>query len=306
MAPAWAWSTELVVNGSFEVNPGVGTTNFTGWTQVQQANSRGAFYVHSGSLTPVAHFSVPTPPLGSFAALTDQTGPGSRIIYQDVAIPVGSMTILSLSLLIYNQANYFASPASLDFTAVPNQQVRIDIMSTASSAFDVNVGVLRNVYQTQAGNALTQSYAKVSADLSAFAGQQVRLRIATVDNLGGMNVGIDNVGIQSTVISPPGAPSIASVQNGPGWTRFTLTQPASSGGGHIIGYTVTCSASGQDTVSRTDATTEVTMRALKAGVSYSCTATAINEAYSSPASAALPVVATGKVDLTPILLLLLD
>jgi hypothetical protein len=249
---------------------------------------------------------VPTPPLGSFAAVTDQTGPGSRVIYQDVAIPVGSLTTLSLYLKVYNQANSFSSPASLDFTAVPNQQVRVDIMSTSAPAFDVVSGVLHNVFRTQAGNALTQNYANLSADLSAFAGQQVRLRIASVDNLGGMNVGIDNVSIQSTVLTPPSAPSIASTQAGPGWVLFTLTPPANSGGGHILGYTVTCSASGQTTVSGTNASTQVTVRDLQAGVSYDCTATVFNEAYTSTSSPASSVVAKPKVDLTPILMLLLD
>ncbi len=306
MAPVWAWTTELIVNGSFETNPGVGASSFTGWTQVQQANSGGAFYAHSGSLTPVAHFSVPTPPLGSFAAVTDQTGPGSRVIYQDVAIPVGSMTTLSLYLMVYNQANSFSSPASLDFTAVPNQQVRVDIMSISAPAFDVGSGVLHNVFLTQAGNALTQNYANLSADLSAFAGQQVRLRIASVDNLGGMNVGIDNVSIQSTVLTPPNAPTIASTQAGPGWVLFTLTPPANSGGGHILGYTVTCSAAGQITASGTNTSTQVTVSGLTAGVSYNCTAMAINEAYSGPSSSASTVVAKPKVGLTPIIMLLLD
>jgi hypothetical protein len=80
----------------------------------------------------------------------------------------------------------------------PNQQARIDIMTTSSAVTDVGAGVLLNLYHTKVGDPLVSGYTDVSADVTQFAGQTVRLRIAEVDNQSYFQFGIDGVSVIST------------------------------------------------------------------------------------------------------------
>jgi hypothetical protein len=191
-----AGAAELVVNGGFEQNGGAGTNVFTGWTVSDQAGSDGSFFAQTGTSSPPPNvITVPPPPQGSFSAMTSQGGPGSHIIYQNITIPPGASTRLTLALYINNQSGTFATPSTLDYTAAPNQQARVDVMTTASAITDVGSGVLLNVYQTKVGDPPVSGYTQVAADLTPFAGQTVRLRIVEVDDEGFFNVGVDQVSV---------------------------------------------------------------------------------------------------------------
>ena len=108
--------------------------------------------------------------------MTVQSERGSHILSQDVSIPVGA-TVQFNAVVYQNSDAPFATPASLDYLVSPNQQARIDIMTTGSALTDVDSGVLLNIYQTKIGDATISGYNDVSADLCAFAGQ-VALRPA--------------------------------------------------------------------------------------------------------------------------------
>src|SRR5450755_4128687 len=127
---------ELVVNNSFETNGGAGSGTFSAWTTFDQPGSQGGFKVQTGTHAPLTPFTVPPPPAGSFAAMSDQPGPGGHVIYQDVAIPAGATASLSARIFVLNQTGEFSTPASLDYTAVPNQQARFDIVSPAAPIQD--------------------------------------------------------------------------------------------------------------------------------------------------------------------------
>ena len=205
VAGARGVASGAVSNGGFEINGGSGTNSITNWTVVDQTGSNGSWYALSGTTTPDSASTVPLPPEGTFAAVVDQTGGGSHVLYQDVIVPVNGGT-LNFELFLNNQAADFSvpSPASLDFTVSPNQQFRVDIMSPAAGDFDVGAGVLANVYQTNPGDPLTTGgYVPVSFNLDAFAGQNVRLRFAEVDNQFFFNVGIDNVRIVAAASAVP-------------------------------------------------------------------------------------------------------
>lgn len=194
-----------VTNGGFETNGGAGTSTFTGWTVVDQTGGSGSWFVQTGTGSPLNGFTTPAPTEGAFAAMTDQGGPGSHVLYQDVTVPAAGGT-LNFDLFIDNSASDFAnpSPATLDFTVSPNQQFRMDIMNTTAGDFDVGAGVLANVFQTNPGDPLTNGgYVPVSFNLDAFAGQTVRLRFAEVDNQGFFNVGIDSVRIVAPPVAVP-------------------------------------------------------------------------------------------------------
>jgi hypothetical protein len=105
----------------------------------------------------------------------------------------------------------------------------------------------------------------------------------------------------------PGAPTITSLVAGKGRiTANFLTSPSSTGG-VSSDYTVACSAPGQITRFTTGSTSPISVTGLTGGVTYACAVTASNGFGSSTASAAVTVtLPPAAIDLTPILMLLLD
>lgn len=191
-----AQGVELVNNGSFETNGGTGSTVLNSWTSGTLPSSQGTFYAQSGVYPTFSRFIVEAPSRGSFAAMTDQIGPGTTVLYQDIAVPAAGQTVLSLRLSVLNQAEDYASPASLDYAVVPNQQARVDIVNPAASVLDVGAGVLANMFRTMPGDPQVQGYITLTQNLTPFAGTTVRLRVASVDNQQGLNVGVDAVSTQ--------------------------------------------------------------------------------------------------------------
>ncbi len=198
----------VIVNGSFEANGGAGTNVFTGWTVAQVLGSvsgtpgGGDVFVQTGTLSPFG-ITVPAPPLGSFAAMSEQFSPGGHIIYQDFAVPAGG-AILSFDLYIDNTAGTFINLGTLDFEGAFNQHVRVDIMNPAAAVDDVGAGVLQNILITNPGFPNPSGYTTNSVDISAFAGQTVRLRFAETDNQGYFLMGVDDVHLSAAA---PGLPS---------------------------------------------------------------------------------------------------
>jgi hypothetical protein len=195
---------ELIQNGGFE------NGDFTGWTVFNQLGGTGNWFVYSGTAAPVTGFPVPAPHSGSFAALTDQQGPGSHILYQIVSLPATGTSTLTYALFWQNQAAGWSTPDTLDYTVVPNQQYRVDIV-TAS-------GILANPQTVAPADILLESaHATVGdpdfsggatglpanwvsvgpIDLTPFAGQMVAVRFAEVDNQFNFNLGVDDVSIQA-------------------------------------------------------------------------------------------------------------
>ncbi|HVY54722.1 MAG TPA: IPTL-CTERM sorting domain-containing protein, partial [Thermodesulfobacteriota bacterium] len=178
---------ELIQNGSFE------TGDFTGWTVINEQGGGGNWFVYSGTLTPISGITVLPPPDGAFAAITDQTGGGSHLLFQDISIPQGATVTCSAVIYYENSAEDFFAPDSLSSVVVPNQQARVDILRRNANPFTVSDGVLLNVFQTLPGDPLSLGYTTLEFDLSEFAGSQVRLRVAEVDNQLFFNFSIDEV-----------------------------------------------------------------------------------------------------------------
>jgi hypothetical protein len=195
-------ATALILNGGFE-------SGFTSWTRSEIVGSEGTFALQSGTVSPVNGFSVPTPPQGVVAAMTDAGGPGSHVLYQDFVVPADT-ALLSFSLFIGNRADRFVNPtpATLDFsTPALNQQARVDIMRGGTSAFSVAASdIVLTLFQTQVGAPLVSGYTSFTFDLtSLFAanvGQTLRLRFAETDNLAPFQFGVDNVSLETGVTVP--------------------------------------------------------------------------------------------------------
>ena len=181
---------DLIMNGGFE-------SDFTGWTAVNETNSLANWFVQSGTTSPLNGFPVPAPPTGINAAMTDQAGPGSHALFQLFTVDPASTVTLNFDLFVNNQASGFFTPTSLDFTTIPNQQARVDILTAGAGAFDLGSAVVDNVLTPSANST---DYVHYSFDLTNAIGSggTFQIRFAEVDNLSIFNLGVDNVSIQAS------------------------------------------------------------------------------------------------------------
>lgn len=190
-------SAQAVVNGGFE------TGDFQGWTVFQQPGSGGNWFVYSGNSVP----GLPSPPVGNFAANTEQGAPSSQILFQDIFVPVGAEALCSV-IVYYNSSEDFVIGPGLAYALDANQQARIDIISTDADPFTVAAGVFLNIFQTLPGDPQQLGYTTLNFDLSPFAGDTVRFRAAEVDNLGEFNFAIDELTCGGGVITPTEIPTL--------------------------------------------------------------------------------------------------
>jgi hypothetical protein len=180
-----AASFQLIANPDF-------TGGLAGWTVVDEAGGSGSWYVQTGIGSPLNGFPVPPPPSAPNAAMTDQGGPGSHMLYQDFVVPTDiAVAIIQFDYFVGNQAT-FITGSTLSYTGAANQQARVDIIDPLANVFTTSV--LLNLFQATAN---TQGYLTFNQDITAFlqgyAGQTLRLRFAEVDNQLFFNFGIDNV-----------------------------------------------------------------------------------------------------------------
>jgi hypothetical protein len=206
LAPGGA-SAATVVNGSFE------TGTLAGW-HVHLAMEAGAWFAYKGTSEPIAaqrQEALPQrPPQGAFAAITDELSSETLILYQDVALPAGKSETLSL-LVYFNSSKPIAVPPSgtlsVDGSVLEgnaNQQYRIDVMKPEAPLESVDPGgILRTVFSAAPGSKEMRP-TRLTADLSAFAGQTVRLRVAVAAHEELLAAGVDAVSISS---DPPGSGS---------------------------------------------------------------------------------------------------
>lgn len=209
-----------VVNGDFES----GTLN--GWS-VYRANPFGSWFAYQGTETPIGanrkkqelgrDIPVQPPPQGTYAAVTDEIDPDTLILYQDVFLEPGSDHQLSMTAY-YDSYKPIAIPTpdtlsiAEEALRLPNgkfqenQQFRIDVMKPEAPLESLEpADILRTVFATRRGDPPRMAPRTLTANLSAFAGQTVRLRIATVVTEEVFNAGVDAVSIANA--APGGSAS---------------------------------------------------------------------------------------------------
>lgn len=183
-------------NGDFELG------NLSNWS-VSKAGATD-WYNYTGTSAPVTggfFDPVSAPPQGDRAAISDSAGAGWAILYRDIPLPAGPAQTLKLQVYYVNRAiEGWITPADLMNTAVPNQQFRVDIIhpsaalnTTASGPADV----LLEVFKTEVGDDLSMAPTQFCADLSAYAGSTVRLRIAVAMTQNTLNASVDDVQLDS-------------------------------------------------------------------------------------------------------------
>ena len=178
-----------VSNGGFE------TGDFSGWTLADKGVD-GRWLVYSGTTTPVFGDPVPAPPEGTYAAVTEQDGPGSRVLYQTLKLGTDTK-VLSFSLYYHNFAGEFCTPSSFNVEESCNQQYRVDILRKGADPFSVGSDdVLRMLFRTEVGDPLTLAPTPMSFKLKNLHGRVI-LRFAEVDNEGPFNAMVDDVSLSA-------------------------------------------------------------------------------------------------------------
>ena len=189
LLPGWVQTSPSQVSPPVIVNGGFEAGNFTGWT-LQPSTS---FVVANSSLDPPGSDLPASPYQGGFSALSYNSS--TNVMYQDVAIPANSHFTLHWADRIRNFGQSFSDPT---------QEYRVEIRNTTN-------GVLGTAYSTTAGDPLLQEWTERSADLSAYAGQTIRVVFSKIANLGQFNVLVDSVRITNDL---PVAPIFVTLDPG--------------------------------------------------------------------------------------------
>ena len=180
-------NNEIILNGGFD------TGTFTNW--VKTNSGLGDWVINNGTYVPPGPGGQTPPFAGNFSALSEQTGGGTHILYQDISIPSGAS---SATLSWVDQIRNFAAQYTTN-----SQYFHVEIRGTNNS-------LLQIVFVTKPGDSLTNNWTARSFDLSAFAGQTIRIAFVESDSLNYFNVGLDNVSVQ---VSSPSQGSSGIITN---------------------------------------------------------------------------------------------
>ncbi len=210
--------TQLITNGGFE------SGSLTGWTVANSLTQGGDydgsntpstenFYDQGNSgVSPASGVSVLSPDTGSNFAVSDMTGPGESALIQSFTVPSGAKSvILTFDMYVYDYAGAGGAidPSGLDWTTAgsdptqPNQQARVDLLSSSSSAFSTTTGDLENFYDgvdPEAAEGEAPVWRSYTYDITSevIPGDTYQLRFAEVNNEFVLNQGVDNVSIVAT------------------------------------------------------------------------------------------------------------
>jgi hypothetical protein len=209
LAAPVAATAATVVNGDFE------TGNLQGW-QAHGATGFGDWFVYEGTKPPISEGGrgtapVPAPPQGEFAAIADQLDPDTLALYQDISLAAGAKHQLSLQTF-YSSNKPLALPTPDTLSTDPsvigeqaNQQYRIDLMKPEAGVESIDpADVLRTLFRTMPGDPVAMPPTRLTANLTPYAGQTVRLRIAVAAGKEALNAGIDDVSVTTTPAAASG------------------------------------------------------------------------------------------------------
>ncbi|HEX3330113.1 MAG TPA: hypothetical protein VHS27_09335 [Gaiellales bacterium] len=176
-------------NGGFEAS------TLAPWMTSSIGEGDSSWSVYTGTSAPISGLTVIAPPFGQQAAIADQNGPGSNVLYRTFRVD-GDDGQLRLWVWYHNYAGAFFSPHSLfeKATGPQNQQLRIDILQPSAPLRTLRASaVLATPFRTQPGDATERGPFLVRVNVRGWHGRRIRLRIAEVDNQGNFDVVIDGV-----------------------------------------------------------------------------------------------------------------
>lgn len=190
-----AAAQELLTNGNFE-------SGLTGWTIDNEVGGAGNFFLAApGATGPLSlNPTAANPSGGTQYLLSDQTGPGAHALRQTFTVPGPGSVLLQFQMFVndWSSSGGIIGAQGLDFTGNPNQHARVDILTSAATAFDTGGGVLQNLYAGVDPNATNPNpYKSYFFDITPTvgAGGTFQIRFAEADNQLYLNQGVDNVSI---------------------------------------------------------------------------------------------------------------
>ncbi|MFD0929825.1 hypothetical protein ACFQ1T_08545 [Methylophilus glucosoxydans] len=204
-----AHAAELIQNGGFELQ-GVDAYDIVGW-QVAEAGILGSVLAQQGTTTEVTGNTTVGAYQGTHYGLLDNNGLASNILYQNFTTSAVSQATLTFQMFVNNQSASSAVDAggldyTVDATDHPNQHVRVDILKAGSDPFSTSQGdVLQSLYLGGANGTLAaNNYLSYQFDLTSIlsGGGQFMLRFASVANQGSLQLGVDNISLQTASAVP--------------------------------------------------------------------------------------------------------
>lgn len=223
-----AQAAELIQNGGFETQ-GVDSYDIPGW-QVAEQGVVGSVLSQSGTVTEVTGQTTVGAAQGNYYGLLDNYGLAGNVLYQTFTTSAVSQATLSFQMFVNNQnASTEIDAAGLDYsvdaTDHPNQHVRVDLLKAGSDPFSTNsADILQSLYLGGANGSLAvNNYLTYQFDLtsSLAAGGSYVLRFASVANQNSLQLGVDNVSLQ-TVSSVPEADTNALMLSGLGLIALVM------------------------------------------------------------------------------------
>ena len=167
---------ELLMNGDFE------TGDLSGWSRSDIGG--GGFVLNNGSFDPPSPDGTNAPFAGGSSALSYQFGNGHHELWQDIVIPSGATTVtLTWADRIRNHAGQFVSMS---------QQFRVEARDPDDNQ------ILDTLYASKPGDPLLGEWVQRTNYLSGLKGKTIRLAFVEDDQLGYLNVGLDNVHVFAT------------------------------------------------------------------------------------------------------------
>jgi len=202
-------AVELIQNGGFEVQ-GADSYDIAGW-QVAEQGFFGGVLSQSGNVSEVTGNATAGAYQGSYYGLLDNYGLAGNVLYQSFTTAAVSQATLSFQMFVNSQdSTTEIDTAGLDYsvdaTDHPNQHVRVDLLKAGSDPFSTNsADILQSLYLGGANGGLAiNDYVSYQFDLtsSLAAGGSYVLRFATVANQISLQLGVDNISLQTVSAVP--------------------------------------------------------------------------------------------------------
>lgn len=214
-----AHAANVINNGGFE-NDGhfVQSPDVISDWVVAEEGMIGGVMVESGMTSAVSGYNTVGPAAGSHYALIDLIAPSRASLAQTFSMgaAAASATVSFDAFVNYStigSETHFSDAANGLSLDVDNIQFRVDLMKSGASTFSTDAAdVMGSIFVSpllSTGPNAYSHYEASFAGLDLLAGQSYTLRIAGVNTLGALQIGVDNVALNVAAVPEPESLALA-------------------------------------------------------------------------------------------------